>query len=136
MQQQISAGQTNGRTYSETESERGISPHTSDQSSRYSVHSGQQIHVLSNMANASRFASPGQLQPPLSLLSDGFMGHAPGIENDFTHQQTNDMNRPEAEQNHGTARSSVGNAAMKAFACTNCGKAFARRSDLARHGMY
>ena len=136
MQQQMSASQTNGRTYSETESERGISPHISDQSSRYSTHSGQQLHVLSNMASTPRFTSPAQLQPPLSLLSDGFMGHTAGVENGFTHQQPDGVDRQEVEQNHVTAKPSIGSAAMKAFACTNCGKAFARRSDLARHGIF
>ena len=107
----------NGRSYSETGSERGLSPH---------LRSRHSLHDISNMADAGRFASSPHLQQSMPMLSDAFLPHDGGSENGYDGQQD--------EQLHGGPRSSEHGVA-KAFACSTCKKGFARRSDLARHGM-
>ncbi|MCJ1235587.1 Zinc finger protein, C2H2 tynpe [Varicellaria rhodocarpa] len=121
----------NGRTYSETGSE-GMSSHMSEHSSGYSTRSGP-LHSLSNLANVSRFPLPTQSPQSLTLVSDGYMGHNGGMPEGFPHPSHNDIQNQNGDQNQNSVRSSTVGGAVKAFACNNCGKAFARRSDLARH---
>lgn len=107
----------NGRSYSETGSERGVSPQS---------RSGQTLHDISLMANAGQYASSPHLQQSMPMLSDSFLPQDGGSENGYDGQQ--------GEQVHGGPRSSD-SGVTKAFACSTCKKGFARRSDLARHGM-
>lgn len=128
MQQSNPAAHLNGRTYSETGSDGGISPHISEHSSRYSTRSVQPLQQHHNLANAPL------LQQPLPILPNIYMSPNGAIENGFSHAQQNGIHQ-EVGQNYSTARPSTGGGAvLKAFACASCGKAFARRSDLARHG--
>ena len=129
MQQSNPAAPLNGRTYSETGSDGGISPHISEHSSRYSTRSVQPLQPHPNMANAPL------LQQPPPMLPNIYMNPNGAIENGFSHSQQNGIHRQEVDQNYSNARPSTSNGAvLKAFACASCGKAFARRSDLARHG--
>ena len=48
-------------------------------------------------------------------------------------QQQQNNQREDGPDDSGSSRQNS-NGSVKAFACTNCGKGFARRSDLARHG--
>ncbi|KAL9120675.1 MAG: hypothetical protein Q9187_002767 [Circinaria calcarea] len=127
MQQSNPAAHLNGRTYSETGSDGGISPHISEHSSRYSTRSVQPLQPHHNLANAPL------LQQPLPILPNIYMNPNGAIETGFSHTQQNGIHQ-EVGQNYSTARPSTGSGAvLKAFACASCGKAFARRSDLARH---
>ena len=67
------------------------------------------------------------------MLPASYMTHDEGI--DETLQDQNHDPGPAGEQVQ-TALTHQGevNTAVKAFACSTCGKGFARRSDLARHG--
>ena len=131
MQQSNPAAQLNGRPFSEPGSDGGISPHLSEHSSRYSTRSVQPLQPYPNIANA-----PLLQQQSLPMLSNIYMNPNGAIENGFSHPQQNGIHRQEADQNYSTARPSTSNGAvLKAFACASCGKAFARRSDLARHGQ-
>ena len=133
LQQQTNAAvPMNGRTYSETGSE-GMSSHMSEHSSGYSTRSGH-IHSLSNLANVSRFPISTQSPQSLTLGSNGYMGHNGGMPDGFSNVSHNDIQIPNGDHNQNSVRSSTVAGAVKAFACNNCGKAFARRSDLARHG--
>lgn len=64
----------------------------------------------------------------MPLLSSGYPAQGLGLENEYGQEHYQD------EQGSFPNRSSAGNDAVKAFACNTCPKAFARRSDLARHG--
>jgi predicted RNA-binding Zn-ribbon protein involved in translation (DUF1610 family) len=72
------------------------------------------------------------LRPPMSMLGQAYGERM--IDNGYNSQQQEGMHLEEAKgctSNTQRHRSSV---SVKAFACTSCGKGFARRSDLARHG--
>jgi hypothetical protein len=121
----------NGRIKSENGSERGVSPHPSEHSSRYSSQAPQPLQsypppMQSNM-NGMRYPSPSQISAPMPLLNNSnYMPNPP----EHTYQQ-----QPQQDQNQqagGRPASETG--PPKAFACSTCGKGFARRSDLARHG--
>ena len=98
-----STNNNNNRPSSETGSERGVSPHMSDHSSKY-LSRPEPILGLSNMTSAPHLSEPPPLSYPLIPYPT-----------------------PTNETSDGTP--------LKAFACGTCGKGFARRSDLARHGM-
>jgi hypothetical protein len=121
---------TNGRIKSETGSERGVSPHPSD-SSRYSSQQPQQPlpsypAMATQHMNGMRYPSPSQMQAPMPMLNNNnyIPNHAYG-------QQQQQM--PDQQQHQG-GRPASDTGPPKAFACSTCGKGFARRSDLARHG--
>ncbi|MCJ1374992.1 Zinc finger protein 62 [Loxospora ochrophaea] len=134
LQQRLaSATQENGTSFSDTGSERDMSPRTSDPSTKYPSRSAQPLHTISNMTNGTRYPSPSQLGEPMSMVQNGYLTHNSGMENGFAHSQQHQQ-----IENHGsgqarTTQSDGGSVAMKAFACNSCGKGFARRSDLARH---
>jgi hypothetical protein len=88
--------------------------------SRYSSRGAPPLHMTFH--NGMRYASPTAMQNPMAMLQNGFMPST-GYENPTMHHTTDRQ------------RSSSGDQAQKAFPCSSCGKGFARRSDLARHGM-
>jgi hypothetical protein len=120
----------NGRIKSENGSERGVSPHPSD-SSRYSSQAPQPMPSYPPMPgqhmNGMRYPSPTQMQTPMPLLNNNnYIPNPP--EHAYAPQQAPDP----TQQPGGRPASDTG--PPKAFACSTCGKGFARRSDLARHG--
>jgi hypothetical protein len=114
----------NGRIKSETNSERGVSPHPSD--NRYPTQPQQIPYTaMSNGYNDQmRYPSPSasQMGVPNQLLA--YNPNAPTDQ--YAPQQ------PTTAQTNGRQPGESG--PPKAFACSTCGKGFARRSDLARHG--
>jgi len=122
----------NGRIKSENGSERGVSPHPSD-SSRYSSQQPQPMPSYPPMPtamNAIRYPSPAPMQATMPILNQNYnMPNPP--EHAYAQQPTPDQ---QVQQTGGRPASDTG--PPKAFACSTCGKGFARRSDLARHGMY
>lgn len=120
----------NGRIKSENGSERGISPHPSDPSSRYSSTPAQSIAGYPTMQNSymDRYPSPA-----------GMNVGAPMMNNYNSTSQAPDHPYPgppaPALERRPTSETPQSTGPPKAFACSTCGKGFARRSDLARHGM-
>lgn len=120
----------NGRIKSENGSDRTASPHTADP--RYPPPPQQTMQGYPPMTNAygsdMRYPSPSAnaMGVPMAV-PNGFTpnGHA---EHPYAQQPNPDQSVPQ------TGRVSDGNGPPKAFACSTCGKGFARRSDLARHG--
>jgi hypothetical protein len=130
------------RIKSETGSERGASPHTSEQSSRYSSQTPQNLayhqQIASQLTNGLRYPSPSQIQQQSNM---SMMQHSyhPSVPQDQQYQQQTPLaavqQAVQAEQSPMEGRTSTGNGGLpKAFACSTCSKGFARRSDLARHG--
>jgi hypothetical protein len=120
-----------GRIKSENGSERGVSPHPSD-SSRYSSQQPQQQlpsypTMPAHNMNGMRYPSPSQMQAPMPMLNNNnYIPNPP--DHAYGQQQMPDV----GQHNGGRPASDAG--PPKAFACSTCGKGFARRSDLARHG--
>lgn len=136
----------NGRIKSETGSDRGVSPHNSGDSSRYSS-STPQNHLGYNLANTlqngingiNRYPSPSQNQQGtmMSMLQHSY--HTNGNQDQSYQQASLGAVQQAVQQDDASVdggRGSTGSAGLpKAFACSTCAKGFARRSDLARHGM-
>jgi hypothetical protein len=114
----------NGRIKSETNSERAVSPHPSD--NRYQPQPQQLSYsAMSNGYDQMRYPSP----------SAGSMG----VQNQLlAYNQSQQAADAYAQQAASTppanGRQQGDSGPPKAFACSTCGKGFARRSDLARHG--
>jgi hypothetical protein len=123
----------NGHIKSENGSERGVSPHPSD-SSRYSSQQPQQPlpsypPIPAQHMNGMRYPSPTPMQQaPMQMLNNNSYIPNPQ-ENPYAQQQV-----PDQQVQHAGGRPANENGPPKAFACSTCGKGFARRSDLARHG--
>lgn len=117
LQQQLA--HSNGHSLTDTNSDRANSPHGSEHSSRYSGPGIGQMNGLNSLSTAMRYSSPTPMQNSLPMLH----GYRP--DNGFD-GQIMQQNLPRAPGDTNSTR--------KAFDCSSCGKDFARRSDLARHG--
>lgn len=123
----------NGHIKSENGSERGVSPHPSD-SSRYSSQQPQQPlpsypPIPAQHMNGMRYPSPTPMQQaPMQMLNNNSYIPTPQ-DHPYGQQQV-----PDQQAQHAGGRPANENGPPKAFACSTCGKGFARRSDLARHG--
>lgn len=122
-----SISQANSIPMSDTGSERGGSPHDSEHS-RYSAPRYGQMNGMNNVPNPMRYPSPTAMQNPLPMLQQNYRADS-SFDNGMMQQQ------PQQQETTRSARQS-GDPAHKAFPCGTCGKGFARRSDLARHGSY
>jgi uncharacterized Zn-finger protein len=117
LQQQLA--QVTAQSPSDTGSERGGSPHDSERSSGYSSRSmAQPLGLMTN--------TPGGLQYP---PSPPVMQHPRSI-----HQLDFGITENMHDSLRGPGRLTVSDSSQKSFPCGTCGKGFARRSDLARHG--
>ncbi|KAF2674503.1 hypothetical protein BT63DRAFT_408687 [Microthyrium microscopicum] len=128
----------NGRVKSENGSERSGSPHGSDVPPRYPSSAYPPMH---NYQHDLRYASPtpGMNVPP--PMSNAYVSN-PQDPNAYGGQRPlPDAGAPQGQpqqqlqqgQNGPNVRMAADNGPPKAFACSTCGKGFARRSDLARH---
>lgn len=145
-QQNLYVPNANGRIKSETGSDRGVSPHTSEQSSRYSSQTPQNgmpfAQMATQLANGmARYSTPPQQQMQQNSMPMISHSYHPNPPQDQTFQQQAQMGavQQSVQQDQGQmegGRISTGSTGLpKAFACSTCAKGFARRSDLARHGM-
>jgi hypothetical protein len=126
MQQQLA--HSNGHNFADTNSERANSPHGSEHSSRYSGPGMGQVNGINGMNGMNggmRYPSPTPMQNSLPMLQ----GYRADNGFDGSIMQQN-MSRGAGGQ------SLEVNTTRKAFDCSVCGKDFARRSDLARHGKF
>ena len=109
---------------SENGSERGTSPHGSEHSRYSTPRLVSQMNGMNGAPNM-RYPSPAAMQNPLPMLQQTYRPEngyeSGGMQQDHTGE-------------HG--RQSGDNVPQKAFPCSTCGKGFARRSDLARHGKF
>lgn len=129
----------NNRIKSENGSERGVSPHPSDPSSRYSSQAPSTLHAaypqaMSSMQQGMRYPSPSQMHQPMPMIQHSYHPSAPQ-DATYVQQPMNAAPPVHDQQQQQDGGRTTGSGLPKAFACSTCGKGFARRSDLARHGM-
>jgi uncharacterized Zn-finger protein len=115
--------QANSIPMSDTGSERGNSPHDSEHS-RYSAPRYGPINGMNGAPNNMRYPSPTAMQNTMPMIQQPYQSTS-SFDNGMMQQEST---RP--------ARQAGDDSAQKAFPCSSCGKGFARRSDLARHGMF
>ncbi|KAL8940094.1 MAG: hypothetical protein Q9216_003003 [Gyalolechia sp. 2 TL-2023] len=107
----------------------------SDHSSEFASRSSRPIQALPYSRAQIQHSSQPDVQQSMPLLASSPDVHRTGLENGYALSP----GHPENTQHSGQALTpGAGGAgdAVKAFACGTCGKGFARRSDLARHGSF
>ena len=127
LQQQL-AQQQNQRTHmSEGAPQGGM--HHAMQDAKFSTN--QSLHALSNVAHAQNYASGIAMMPQhfqqqqaQTVMDNGFQSNQ---------AQQDPVTAGQSPAGSGTTETKT---QVKAFACSTCGKGFARRSDLARHGTF
>ncbi|KAK3711134.1 hypothetical protein LTR37_009921 [Vermiconidia calcicola] len=142
-QQNLYVPNGNSRIKSETGSERGVSPHTSDHSSRYSSQTPQNNiayqQMATQLANGMRYPSPHMQQQQSNMSPMIQHTYHPNATSDQSYGQQAHLGAVQTplQQDQSPmdgSRQSTGSTGLpKAFACSTCAKGFARRSDLARH---
>lgn len=117
----------NNLSLSDIGSERANSPHDSEQS-RYSASRLGQLNGYNGPAGGPpmRYPSPTAMQNPTHMM------HQPYRQDSSFDSGAGMMIQQDVSQV--PQRQASGDGAQKAFPCSTCGKGFARRSDLARHG--
>ncbi|KZF24926.1 hypothetical protein L228DRAFT_236083 [Xylona heveae TC161] len=119
---QATGGSGNGGDpASETASEQAASPRTTEYA-RYAPppRSSQPMHPMPNVPSDMPYhAQP--MQAPVPVLQNGYNPDLV-MPNGYPQPEVREAPRPFSSETP-----------QKAFACSNCGKGFARRSDLARH---
>lgn len=101
--------------------------------STYPARSAGLIQTLPYAPGAIHQSSQGDIHSTVPILASSSDAPRMGYTNGYAHSPTH----PEDQQQSGQSPApgaSGGGEAVKAFACGTCGKGFARRSDLARHG--
>lgn len=97
--------------------------------------SRRQIQTLPYPSGLPHRSSQSDIRLAVPLLTSSSETSRVGYENGYAHTPAH----PDSQQQQGQVLGSGapgGGEAVKAFACGTCGKGFARRSDLARHGWY
>ena len=129
------------RIKSENGSERALSPHNSEQSSRYSSQTPQQntnIAYLANQMNNGaipRYPSPSMNQQGgMPMIQHSYHPNT-GTGSPYQQAQLGAVQPPMPQEHPASENPRPSSGLPKAFACSTCAKGFARRSDLARHGM-
>ena len=113
----------NGHSISDAGSERAMSPHVSDSASAFPSRSGSQFPSM-NMTSGTHLQQYSMVPNPYPTPTES-------IDSGYAHAQSDD---PHVERLQNAQIGSESSSQTKAFACSTCGKGFARRSDLARHG--
>lgn len=83
--------------------------------------------------NNTGYPSPHEMQPPMSMLGSNYGERA--FENFYLPKQHPDgTHQARTSIDSAALPSPKENGTVRTFPCATCGKGFARRSDLARHG--
>ena len=86
-----------------------------------------------HMAQGVSYNPPPQLRQQMPMLPSSYVERP--LQHVYLQQQQQQNSQREAGPDDSGSSRQNSNGSVKAFACTTCGKGFARRSDLARHGM-
>ena len=136
------------RIKTENGSDGRVSPHASEQPSRYASQTPQGMAFSQQLANTLSNGMNGQMH---RYSAESQMGgsHMPMIQHSYHPNAPSDQQYQQAQLGavqqplpqdqsslDGTTTVRSANPLPKAFACSTCSKGFARRSDLARHGKF
>ena len=131
LQQLARATQGNPRTILQNGT---IISHQSREPSLYPLRSSKPLQPISNGSNGVDYHSSGELSQPTLAPLDHYTSQGMNYQNGYTHSENQSGQHFSPRESSSTPRQPMGQEDMKAFGCNNCGKRFARRSDLARHG--
>lgn len=130
-----SISQANSLRMSDTGSDRGTSPHGSEHSQYSTPRMG--MSGMNGAPTGMRYPSPPTMQGSMPMMQQPYR---PDVTFDngmmpTQQQQQQQQPQPQPPLDNTTRQRQPGDPTVtKAFPCSTCGKGFARRSDLARHG--
>ena len=132
-QQLAQAIPSKGRPHTDAGSERVLTPYVPE-STLHSSRNDQSLRTTRNLTEAKRSDSPTHSAQPLPMLPAPYMSQNGSINSPTQDRKPTPRQTVEHDQS-GSSHPLEVSSAVKAFACSACAKGFARRSDLARHGM-